>query len=128
MNHELFLIFARNQFVSAVFGMAAPSFNIVYKQKIMIIQDLNLIREEKWKTEKELRKTEDKLRLAHETIRKMEQQIETINEKMKRVVAKMNKIKKYALQKEMCLQYAFSAIVILVAFIIATSGFLKCGH
>ena len=99
----------------------------------MILQDLNLIRKEKWKTEKELRKTEDKLRLAHETIRKMEQQMETINKKMKRVVeekgqieleladiidehnmkkqearqatrSKMNKIKKYALQKEMCLQ------------------------
>ena len=123
----------------------------------MLIQDLHLIREEKWKTEKELRNTEDKLRLANETIQKMEQQIETINEKMKRVVeekgqieleladiidehnmkkqearqatrSKRNKIKKYALQKEMCLQYAFSAIVILVAVIIAMSGFFKCGH
>ena len=123
----------------------------------MILEDLKKIREEKWKIEKELRTAEDRLRLAHETIRKMEQQMETINEKMKRVVeekgqieleladiidehnmkkqearqttrSKMNEIKKYALQKEMCLQYAFSAIVFLVAVIIAMSGFFKCGH
>jgi hypothetical protein len=40
--------------------------------------------------------------------------------------SKMNTIKKYVLQKEMCLQYAFSAIVILVAVIIVMSRFLKC--
>ena len=102
-----------------------------------------------------MKKTEEKLRLAHETIRKMELAMKTINEKMQRVVAekgeielaladiidghninkqdarkttrlKMNKIKKYALRKEMCLQYAFSAIVILVAVIIAMSGFFRC--
>jgi hypothetical protein len=38
----------------------------------------------------------------------------------------MNKIKKYVLRKEMCLQYAFGAIVILVVVIIAMFGFLKC--
>jgi cytochrome c-type biogenesis protein CcmH/NrfG len=32
--------------------------------------------------------------------------------------SKMNKIKKYVLRKEMCLQYAFGAIVILVAVIV----------
>jgi hypothetical protein len=39
--------------------------------------------------------------------------------------SKMNKIKKYVLRKEMCPQYAFGAIVILVAVIIAMSGFFK---
>jgi hypothetical protein len=39
--------------------------------------------------------------------------------------SKLNKIKKYVLWKEMCLQYAFGAIVIQVAVIVAMSGFLK---
>lgn len=39
---------------------------------------------------------------------------------------KMNKIKKYALRKEMCLQYSYGAIVILVAVIIAMSGLFRC--
>jgi hypothetical protein len=38
----------------------------------------------------------------------------------------MNTIKKYVLRKEMFIQYAFGAIVILVTVIIAMSGFLKC--
>jgi hypothetical protein len=81
----------------------------------------------------------------------MEQAMKIINEKMERVAeekgqielvlaniidehnikkqearqttrSKMNKIKKYVLRKEMCLQYTFGAIVILVAVIIAMSG------
>jgi hypothetical protein len=134
--------------MSAVFGMDVPSFNIVYKEKIILLEKLNFTREEK-------RKTEKKLRLAHETIWKMEQAMKIINDKMDRVMeekgklelalvdiidehnikkqesrqttrSKMNKIKKYVLRKEMCLQYAFGAIVILVAVIIAMSRFLKC--
>jgi hypothetical protein len=85
----------------------------------------------------------------------MEQAIKIINNKMDRVVeekgklelalvdiidehnikkqearqatrSKMNKIKKYVLQKEVCLRYALGAIVILVTVIIAMSAFLKC--
>ena len=40
---------------------------------------------------------------------------------------KMNKIKKYALRNEMCLQYSFGAIVILVAVITAMLGTFTCG-
>jgi hypothetical protein len=116
--------------------------------KIILLEKLNFTREKK-------RKTEEKLRLAHETIRKMEQAMKIISDKMDRVVeekgmlelelvdiindhnikkqesrqtnrSKMNKIKKYVLGKEMCLQYAFGAIVILVTVIIAMSGILKC--
>lgn len=39
---------------------------------------------------------------------------------------KMNKVKKYALKRELCFQYALCAIIILVAVIIAMSGLLKC--
>ena len=39
---------------------------------------------------------------------------------------KMRKIKRYALDKEMHLHYAFAAIVILVAVIIALLGLLRC--
>jgi hypothetical protein len=116
--------------------------------KIILLEKLNFTREEK-------RKTKEKLRLAYETIRKMEQAMKIINDIMDRVVeekgkielalvdiidehnikeqearqttrSKMNTIKKYVLQKEMCLQYAFSAIVIQVAVIIVMSRFLKC--
>jgi hypothetical protein len=116
--------------------------------KIILLEKINFTREEK-------RKTEEKLRLAYETIRKMEQAMKIINDIMDRVVedkgkielalvdiidehnikeqearqttrSKMNTIKKYVLRKEMWLQYAFSAIVILVAVIIVMSRFLKC--
>jgi hypothetical protein len=116
--------------------------------KIILLEKINFTREEK-------RKTEEKLRLAYETIRKMEQAMKIINDIMDRVVeekgkielalvdiidehnikeqearqttrSKMNTIKQYVLQKEMCLQYTFSAIVILVAVIIVMSRFLKC--
>lgn len=39
---------------------------------------------------------------------------------------KMKMIRKYALQKEISLRYAFGAIVILVAVIISMLGFLRC--
>jgi hypothetical protein len=71
--------------VSAVFGMDVPSFNIVYKEKIILLEKLNFTREKK-------RKTENKLRLAHETIWKMEQAMKIINDKMDRVMEEKGKL------------------------------------
>ena len=106
------------------------------------------------KIDEELRIVKEKLGVAHETIRKMEQALMTTNKKIEtlleekgRIVMmadiidehnisknetrattrlKINKVKKYALQRELFLQYALCAIIILVAVIIAMSGLLKC--
>ena len=40
---------------------------------------------------------------------------------------KMNKIRRYALRMEKILQFALGSIVILVAIIIAMSGYFRCG-
>ena len=36
--------------------------------KIILLEELNILKDEKRKTDEELKKTEEKLRLAHETI------------------------------------------------------------
>ena len=41
---------------------------------------------------------------------------------------KMRKIRRYALDKERCLQYSFGAIVILVAVFIAMLGLVRCAR
>jgi tRNA splicing endonuclease len=103
----------------------------------------------------ELNIVKEKLGVAHETIRKMEQALMTTNKKIETLLEekgrielmmadiidehnisknetrattrlKINKVKKYALQRELFLQYALCAIIILVAVIIAMSGLLKC--
>ena len=48
----------------------------------------------------------------------------SINEQA--TMLKMNKIKKYARHKEISLQYAYGAIVILMAVIISMLGFFRC--
>ena len=119
--------------------------------KLVILEELNLTRDEKRKSDEERKKAEEKLGLAHKTIRELEEAMKRIDEKMKRVVeekmrlelqladtidghninvkatrVKVHEIKKKAIRKAICLDYALGAIVILLVVIITMLGLFRC--
>ena len=54
--------------------------------KIQILEELNLTRQEKWKSDEERKKAEQKLVVAQDKIQKMEEAIKKMEETVKRVV------------------------------------------
>ena len=120
-------------------------------RQILILEELYLTREEKRKSDEERKKVEQELGLAQDKVRKMEKVIKKMEQNMKTILdqkmeielqladivdghnineqaimLKMKKIKKYACHKEMSLQYAYGAIVILMVVIISMLGFFRC--
>jgi hypothetical protein len=108
--------------------------------KMTILEDLEF-------TIGQNRKVEDEPKLAHEKMRKMEEPLKNMEESKKNIEdekiqlelqmadiiddyknnlsvkrLKMRRIKKHAIDKQICLQYAFDAFVILFVILIAMIG------